>query len=288
MKIRLIATVLIVTLLSCNEINKTVEPTVTVSITPQKFFVDQIAGAWLNVNVMVPPGSSPATYEPTPLQMKSLANSSLYFKIGHIGFEKAWMSKLESINQGMKVVDTSKDLDLIVEKEWGCSHEHHHDHSHEGYNPHIWLSPNLVKKQATVICESLILQYPQYADTMKLNLDRFLAKCDSVSTDLDSSLIKAKGLSFIVYHPVWNYLAREYELNQISLEHNGKEATADKLKEVIDYAKNNNIKTIVAQKEFSDEQAKTIANEIGGEVLLLNPLDYNWFKVMHEFAGVFN
>lgn len=283
---------ILVGIVSCSSNEKSNQPTVTVSILPQKFFIDQIAGDWLKVNVMVPSGSSPATYEPTPLQMRNLANSSTYFRIGHIGFEKSWMEKLISVNPAMKVVDTSKDLDLIVEQEWdadhGHEHHHHHGHSHEGFNPHIWLSPNMVKQQVTVMYTSLIDQYPEYKDTMTVNLHNFLNRCDSLSKVLDQSLTNAKGTSFIVYHPVWNYLARDYGLNQISIEHNGKEATVDKLKEIIDYAKNNNIKIIIAQKEFSDAQAKTIANEIDGEVLLLNPLDYYWFKVMQEFAAVFN
>jgi len=122
---------------------------------------------------------------------------------------------------------------------------------------------------------------------MKLNLNLFIQKCDSLEENLNKKLLKAVGTPFIVYHPVWNYLARDYGLKQISIEHNGKEATADKLKDIIDFAKEHDIRIIIAQKEFSASQAKTIANEIGGEVLLLNPLDYDWFKVMQEFEHVF-
>lgn len=278
-------------LFACSSnINKETEPTVTVSVVPQKFFVDKIAGSWLKVNVMVPVGSSPATYEPTPKQMQSLSHSSAYLRIGHIGFEKAWMKKFVSLNPEMKVVDTSKDLELIVEEEFGVVHTDHHGHSHthEGYNPHIWLSPNLVKEQAIVIYKSLCEMYPDYKEDMTQNLEVFIQQIDSTNNELKEQLAKVKGTPFIVYHPVWNYLARDFKLKQIAIEHNGKEATIKKMKQIIDFAKANDIHLIFAQKEFNAAQAKSIADEINGKVLLLNPLDYNWFNTMHEFSSAFN
>lgn len=288
-KLIIIVGILLVFLACNNSSTNKSKPTVTVSIVPQKFFVNQIAGSWLNVNVMVPPGSSPATYEPTPIQMKKLSESQLYFKLGHIGFEKGWMSKLASINSNMKIIDTSKDLDLIEEEEFGVVHSdgHGHSHVHEGFNPHTWLSPELVKEQAKVIYNELLLAYPEHADSMKINLDAFIVKIDSTNRVLEEQLRHLSGVSFIVYHPVWTYLAHDYNMNQVAIEFNGKEATAKKLKEVIDFARANNIKVVFAQKEFDASQAKSIANEINGEVVLLNPLDYDWFKVMHEFGQAF-
>ncbi|MBI9066958.1 MAG: zinc ABC transporter substrate-binding protein [Salinivirgaceae bacterium] len=265
------------------------KPTLTVSIIPQQFFVNQIAGNWLSVNVMVPPGGSPATYEPTPQQMMSLSNSQAYFKIGHLSFEDAWMDKLASVNSTMKIIDTSEGLELISDEDIKEEEVHHdHDgHQHRGVNPHIWLSPNLVKHQAQIILKNLIELYPEHKETMQQNLNNFVTKCDSTQRTLDSLLENAKGSSFIVYHPVWSYLARDYSLKQIAIEHNGKEATADKLKHIIDLAKAENIKVIFVQKEFSDAQAQTIAREIDGKVVHLNPLAYNWFESMREFGEAF-
>ncbi len=275
---------------SCiNNSNEETKPTVTVSIVPQKFFVDQIAGSWLNVNVMIPPGGSPATYEPTPLQMTNLSKSLVYFRIGHIIFEKAWMHKLTSIHPELKVVNTSEGIDLIAEEAFGNEHieSSGHSHRHEGYNPHIWLSPDLVKKQTQVICKTLCELYPEHAVEMNENLKRFFMQIDSVHSVLNENLKSAHGSSFIVYHPVWSYLAKDYGLKQIAIEHNGKEATADKMRQIIDFANENSIRIIFVQKEFSDDQAKSIANEINGSVAPLNPLDYNWFNIMKEFGDVF-
>jgi len=271
----------------CNNEQHKYKPTVTVSIIPQKFFVDKIAGDWLSVNVMIPPGSSPATYEPTPMQMKELSKSQIYFRIGHITFEKAWMDKLKSVNPNMKIVDTSEGLDLISEEAFGNNKlENQHTHN-TGYNPHIWLSPVLVKEQAKKIFNILKDEYPEHKEVMEANLKDFLIICDSVKENLDVKLKNANGTGYIVYHPVWSYLARDYNLKQIAIEHNGKEPTADKLKYIIDFAKKNNIKIVFVQKEFSDIQAQTISKEIGGRVATMNPLDYNWLNTMKEFGDVF-
>lgn len=290
MKQFLVYITIIILLSGCSGGQKSGQPIVSASIVPQQFFINQIAGNWLKVNVMVPPGSSPATYEPTPIQMKNLTHSDIYFRIGHIGFEKAWMDKLASINPDMKVVNTAAGLDLIMEEEWNKDDHHDHDspdHNHDGYNPHIWLSPKLVKKQAESIFNVLSKKYPEHLTEMQSRLNRFLTKVDSVQNKLDRILDEQAETPFIVYHPVWTYLANDYHLKQIAIEHNGKEASVDKLKNIIDYAKANNIKLIIAQKEFNAAQAKTIASEINGEVLLLNPLDYDWFKIMNEFIRVF-
>lgn len=272
----------------CNNKQQPASKSVSVSIMPQKFFVDQLAGEWLDVNVMIPPGASPATYEPTPKQMTALSHAVLYFRIGHVGFEYAWMEKLASVNPAMKIIDTSKGLDLLSEDDHDHSmhagEDHHH---HHGVNPHIWLSPELVKQQAEIIAEALRVQFPEKSNEIEENLVAFQSKCDSVQFKMDEALENLEATTFIVYHPVWTYLAKEYALHEISIEQNGKEATPDRLKYVVDLAKEKDIRVIFVQKEFSDTQAKTIANEIQGEVVHLNPLAYNWFEILAEFVDVF-
>ena len=282
----LFSTVLILS--SCGSKKADLKPTVTVSIIPQQFFVNQIAGNWLNVNVMIPPGSSPATYEPTPRQMKELSNSKLYFQIGHIGFEKAWINKFESISEDIKFIDTSNGLKLINDEGLEDKTHNNHNHSHGGFNPHIWLSPKMVKVQVQIMFDKLKIAFPEHANEMKLKLDTFNIKCDSLQLQLDKVLSNKSGVGFIVYHPVWSYLARDYNLRQIAIEQDGKEASPDKLKAIIDFARKNDIHIVFVQKEFSDMQARTIANEIDGEVVRLNPLDYDWFNTMKEFGELFD
>jgi zinc transport system substrate-binding protein len=271
-------------IIGCNSNNNS-NPTISVSVTPQKYFIDKLAGEWLDVNVMVPPGASPATYEPTPKQMTKLSDSKLYFRVGHIGFEKAWMEKLQSVNPGMNIIDVSEGLSLIMEEE-SCSghsnHEHGHHH-HHGYNPHIWLSPKLVKHQVKIMGEKLQASFPQHQKEIVENQNTLLHSIDSLHKVLSTEFSTMHQKAFIVYHPVWTYLAKEYGLEQVALEYNGKEASADKLKTVVDFAKEKDIHLIFIQKEFSDEQAKSVANEIDGKVISMDPLGYNWFKTINSF-----
>jgi len=286
MKHILILALFAITISGCKTSQRNTKPTVTVSIIPQKFFIDQIAGEWLTVNVMIPPGASHAVYEPTPQQMLLLSNSQAYFKIGNISFEKAWMKKISSVNKKMKVYDTSTGIELTHE-EHSCDHDGE-EHHHGAYNPHIWLSPRLVKIQAVNIYNSLAELFPQHSIEMKSNLESFISKCDSVENRLIKNLEPQKGKSFIVYHPVWTYLAQDLGMHQVAIEHNGKEATAKQLATVVSIAKENDIRMIFIQKEFSSAQAETIAKEIGGNVVVMNPLAYEWFNTMSEFESAFN
>ncbi len=286
--------VLIFTGFSCkNHVKKNSSNTVTVTVLPQKFFVNQIAGSWLNVNVMIPDGSSHHTYEPTPQQMKELSNSDAYFSTGQMPFEHAWVDKFKSVNPGLKIFDVSNGISLIAESELCLHDNHNHNHGHnhlhsnnnsnDYYNPHIWLSPAEVKIQAQNIFNALKTVYPQHQGLMAKNLDNFLLKCDSVNIEIENRLKPFKGASFIVYHPAWTYLARNYGLNEIAIEHNGKEATITIIKDIVDFAKSNNIKLVFVQKEYSQMQAQTIASQINGNVVELNPLNYNWYTNVDDF-----
>lgn len=286
--------VLVLFLSSCTMKNiKTGKRTITVSIVPQKFFVEQIGDTLFKVNIMVPPGASPASYEPTPKQMIDLSNSEIYFKIGHIPFEKAWMGKISSVNKNLKIIDSSEGMNLIDEEDSCCADNEQHagvsatHHSHSGYNPHTWLSPHLVKQQSKIIYKTLCEFYPEYKEQMQHNFQKFIAQIDSVDENIRLRLKKVTTKKFIVFHPVWTYFARDYGLEQKSIEQNGKEASAKRMAEVISFAKQNKITHLLVQKEFDTNQAATIAKEINGKVVIMNPLDYNWFNTMESISVFF-
>lgn len=264
------------------------------SLVPQKFFVEQISDTLFDINIMVPPGASPATYEPTPKQIMDLSNSQVYFRIGHIPFEKAWIKKISSVNKNLKIIDTSDGMNLIYEEESCCDNNNNQKttsgnsyHSHSGYNPHTWLSPDLVKKQSEIICKTLCEFYPKYEMQMQLNFKKFIAKIDSVDKSIRRRLKNVRTKKFIVFHPVWTYFADTYGLEQQAIEQNGKEASAKRMAEVVSFAKKNSITRLLVQKEFDTNQAETIAEEINGKVVIMNPLDYNWFRTMELITHFF-
>lgn len=257
---------------------------ITVSILPQKYFVEKIIGDYFKINVMIPPGASPVTYEPTPIQMKELSVSALYIRIGHIEFEKAWMSKLQNINPNMHVIDQSLSANLI-EPEENKEREHEHfGHHHHGVDPHIWTSPREVKKQAALLYEYFMNNYPGLKLEMTNNYMNFLNEIDSLDNYLNEELNAFQGRKFLVFHPALTYFARDYGLEQISIEIDGKEPTPSNIQEVIELAKKEDIKVVFVQKQFSTHNAEVIANEINGRVVQIDPLSEDWSESIKYIA----
>ena len=265
----------------------------TVSILPQKFFVEKIVGDKMRVNVMVKPGSSPATYEPKTSQMKLLSKSQIYFSIG-VPFEKAWLNRFKNSNKDMLIADTSKGIKKVKmvahhhedEKEHdGMGHSNDEEH---GLDPHIWLEPSLVKIQAKNIYDALVQVDKENIDYYKSNLDKFLKQLDSLDEKIKKVLKNYENKAFMVFHPSWGYFARRYHLEQISIEIEGKEPKPGQLVELVKKAKEHNIKIVFVSPQFSQSGAKTISNSINGTVSSIDPLSEKWdenlIKVANEIA----
>ena len=242
---------------------------ITVSILPQRTFVQRIGGEHVEVNVMVSPGESPATYEPSPAQLRALSEADAYVSIG-VPFEQAWLDRIASGNAEMMMVDTTEGIQRMG--------------GPENPDPHIWLSPRLVKVQAETIYAALAKLDAAHAKDFQDNLNAFLADIDALDAEIRETLAGVEQRSFIVFHPSWGYFARDYGLEMMPIEVGGQEASAAELAEMIARAREEGIKVIFAQPEFSTEAAETIADEIGGEVLLISPLAEDWLANMRRVA----
>ena len=274
---------------------------VAVSISPQAEFVEQIGGDKVSTVVMIPPGASVHSYEPTPSQLKDLSNAKIYVEVGSgVDFELAWMDDLLSVNSDMYVVNSSKGIQLITmgedeldehEEEAENETEEHaeeEEHDHTGLDPHVWTSPQEAKIMVKNIYEGLVVVDPDNEATYKQNYDAYIAKLDEADAKLKNALAGKEGSSFIVYHPSWGYLADDYGLHEISIEVEGKEPSAQDMQKLINTAKEKGINVIFVQKGFSTASAQTIAEQIGGEVVEVDPLakDYidNLDRVSNAFA----
>ncbi len=275
---KLLLLFVVLLLASCNSKHETEKDTVFVSIAPQKYFVEQIAGNLVNVEVMVQPGNSPADYEPLPSQMIKLGEAKLYFSIG-VPFEEAWLPKLKKQNAKLKIVPTDRNVPKIK------IDEHSHDEHHHGeFDNHIWLDPERVKIQALNIAEALG-NYDSYnAQLYNQNLAKFIDQLDSVKSEIDSILERKEHRSFLVYHPVLGYFADRFKLHQHAIEQDGKEPSPLQLKETIEFCRKHDIHTIYVQKEFSKKSAGVVASEIEGSIVELNPLAYNYLENLVSIA----
>jgi len=260
-------------------------PIVSVSILPQKYFIEKLAGENVEVNVLIPPGASPATYEPTLTQLTKLDQSNVYMRIGHIGFELSWMDRILSVNPDMKIIDLSFGVDIIHEE--GNHGDDHPGHVHGGVDPHIWMSAINAKTIVNNIYQELILMLPNHKDSLEIRYLALEQELDSLHHLLTYSLKEIKQKSFLIYHPALTYFARDYGLNQYPLEIEGKMPSPTHLKKLIDLGRKENINSIFIQSQFDRRNAEVLAEEIDAKIIPFNPLDEQWDKQMLYIAKQF-
>jgi len=276
---------------------------VFVSIAPQKYFVQQIGKDFVEVHVMVQPGADPHTYEPKPKQMVALARAQLYFAIG-VEFEKARLKKIAAANPQIKVIYTDQGIRKIPmpahlqhdEEKKDQKSEHvavveHGDgdepHEHGGLDPHIWLSPPLVLQQAQTMLTALQSVDEAHHDAYQANFEAFASEIEALDAELRNIFAGRQGLEFIVFHPAWGYFARAYGLVQIPVEIEGKNPKPAQLTELIESAKEKDVKVIFVQPQFSTKSAELIAREIDGQVVFADPLAADWANNLRAVAAKF-
>ena len=265
---------------ACSNGNRQSEKaTITVTLEPLRYFTEAIAGDHFQVVSMVPEGSSPETYDPAPQQLVDLSKSQAYLRIGYIGFEQAWMDKLQANAPHTKVFDTSRGVELIR----GKGHRHGNHYHEGGVEPHIWNST----RNATVIAENVCAALCELDSTHRTE---YRYRTDSLKqviaqTDRDiRNLLQQADSAFMIYHPALSYFARDYDLKQISIEEGGKEPSPAQLKHLIETCRNNNVNIIFVQQEFDQHNAQLIADELGIRIVPINPLSYHWQEEMMGIA----
>jgi zinc transport system substrate-binding protein len=268
-------------------------PLIAVTIEPQRAFVEAVAGERFRVTCMVPQGSSPETYDPTPQQLVALGQSRAYLRIGYIGFETVWMDKLCQNAPQMATFNLADGIRPIYE-----AHGHAHaaagdpkvtasdpkDGAHPaGIEPHIWMSAENVRIIVDHIAEALTkldaahaAEFAQRADSLK----QVVSRTDSTVR----SLLPAEGAAFLIFHPSLSYFARDYGLQQISIEEGGKEPSPAHLKALIEQSRTLRPKLIFVQPEFDVRNARTLAADLHLDILTVNPLSYDWADEMIRVA----
>jgi zinc transport system substrate-binding protein len=286
MKQCILAILLSTLAISCHPHREAAEkPVISVSILPQEYFLKQLAGNLVEINVMIPPGASPATYEPTVAQLGKLEQSASYFKMGYLGFELSWMDKIRSVNPEMTIVDLSKGVELIDEIEG--EHENHHGHSHGGIDPHLWLSVTNARIISRNIHRELLHMYPDQEEELTHRYEKFSVSLDSLQEAIHLKLDGLEDRNFMIYHPALTYFARDYQLVQHSLEIEGKTPSPAHLRAMTDLAREHHITRILIQDQFDRKNAQVLAQEIGGELIEFDPLDPNWMDQMLYIADQF-
>jgi zinc transport system substrate-binding protein len=255
---------------------------VAVSILPQKFFAEAIGGEHLRVQVMVRPGFEPATYDPTPRQLAELAQAELYFAIG-VPFERTWLPRFQAASPHMRVVPTQRG---IRRRAMDAGLGTDADASTEWPDPHIWLSPPLVRIQAMNMLEALVAADPAHAADYRRGYAGLALTINRVDDAILGALTTAhlEHNGFMVFHPAFGYFAAAYGLTQIPIEVEGKEPGPKQLAALIRTARKDGIAVVFVEPQFSRKAARTIAAAIGGTVTPIDPLSEDWPKGMRAIA----
>jgi zinc transport system substrate-binding protein len=248
------------------------ERIITVSIAPFKYFVEAIAGDDFKVNVMVPAGSDPHVYEPFPEQINKLRKSVGYISNGYLGFEMNWLDRFYETNKSMKRLSLGENIDPLV-----SGHQHEGEHI-EGADPHYWVSPKCAIKMALSVKDFLSGLNPSQSLKYLANYQSFILKIQDLDKKALELFSTVKKRSFMIYHPNLAYIARDYGLEEIPVEFEGKEPPPARLKELIDHARVDGVKTIFVQREYDTKNAKAIAGEIGAKLKIIDPLSEDWLK----------
>ena len=251
-----------------------------VTIPPQRFLVERIGGGKIETLALVPPGADPHVYEPTPRQLALMSRAKVYFKLGSgIEFEKAWLDKFISINPKMTVCDTSAGIALLPSSGG-------HRHSSENNDPHVWLSPRNAARMTENIVLCLAEIDPGNKELYLRNSRQLQSELRILDQEISSILEPHQGGAFLVFHPAWAYFAADYGLTEIAIEDEGKEPSARRLRDLVDKARRQNMKTIFVSPPFATASAAAVAREIGAGLVELAPLSEDYIANLKRAASL--
>lgn len=244
---------------------------VVVSILPQEWFIEQIGGDLVDSSVLVGPGHSPATFEPTPKQIAELQGADLFIAAG-VPFERGLVPRIKAMRDGPR---------LCGPESAGTD-----DHDHHEIDPHTWLDPRQALVMADTMCAEMCRLAPASADQFQARLADLKVRLDTLDRDLRAELGPYQGREFFVFHPAFGHFAAAYGLTQVAVEDHGHEPGPQQLAAVIDLAKAKGARAIIVQPQFSQKSAGTVARAADLEVVALDPLSSEYDANLRHIASV--
>lgn len=266
------------------------KPVVTVSVLPQLYFLEELAGDLVEVNVMVPPGASPASYEPDLKQMALLEQSALYLNIGSLGFEQAWLQKIRDLYPELRMVSLAESIDQIPQQaddharqdpgqhnRENPAHEHDgHAHEHGSLDPHIWMSARNGRIIARDVASALNELLPEQHALIGQRLRKLDSSLQQLDLEIENRLASLEQRSFMIYHPALGYFARDYQLKQHALESEGRAPSVAHMQDMVNLGRKEGIRTVFIQSQFDRANAETLARSLNAKVVQIDPLATDW------------
>lgn len=240
---------------------------VAASIAPLADFCSEVGGDLVEVELLVPPGASPHTYEPTARQMRFVGDAEMLVLNG-LELE-SWATDVmkRAGNSSALTVITSEAVpvrQLIKAGGGECGDEH------AAYNPHVWLDPGLAALQVNAIAEGLADVDPDNGEIYLENARDYsqgLGELDGRIMEETAAFSKKK---FISFHPSFSYFARRYGLEEVgSIEKlPGKEPSAREFSSLIEKARDQGVAVVFSEPQFDPRTAEALAAEAGAAVIV--------------------
>ena len=266
------------------------KPKVAVSMPPHKFLVQRIGGEFVDVLVVLPPGQSHGTYDPTPQQLVELSSAQAYLTVG-VEVERSIVKRLKENAPNLRIADLQQGIELATfEYQGGTAHDHHegdhHDHNHEvgAPDPHTWLDPVLFARQGHNVAAVLAQLDPEHAELFKTRAAELEKELVVLDGELAKVLKPLQGTDIFVYHAAYGYFARRYGLNQVAIESGGQEPGAEYLARITQRAKEANAKVIFVQPQYSKAQAQNLAATIHAAVVPMDHMSENYIQELRSMA----
>ncbi len=265
---------------SCHTTPREREDVIYVSIAPIKYIVEGIVGSDFDIRVMVPAGGSPETFEPTPKQYIALNEAQAVMSTGLIDFETSLLDQLEDKS---RLVNLSEGVEVLAGT---CSHNHADGHHHHhGVDPHIWTSPKELQRMAKNCYSAINKIFPDslhYTDNYQALESSLIELDEQISEAIERSAIK----SFVIHHPAYTYFARDYNIEQVAIEDDGKDPSTRRIGEIIERARREGVHQILYQNQFPSSVVDVIALDAEAEAVAVDPLSEDILSHLLEFTEI--
>jgi zinc transport system substrate-binding protein len=255
-------------------------------IPPLRYLVEQIGGKHVNVGVLVQPGQDPHTFDPSPQQFVALGQAAAFFKVD-MPFETAILERVQEGNQRLVVVDATAGIKKLPLVGPCCEESGHDDHAHSSdeLDPHVWLSPPLLKTMAANIAEGLCRLDPAHAKEYRRNLSALDRRLDALHRQIARKLAPYRGRTFYVFHPGFAYFADAFGLQEKAVQLGGQMPTGKYLYALIKQAKAEGVKTVFVQPEFDPQSMQGVADALGAQIVQINGLGENVIADIEDIAA---
>lgn len=259
------------------------KPRVLVSIPPYLYFVEKIAGDLVEVSTLAPEGSNPHIFEPTPKQIQEIYQAKVWIRLGE-SFEYKVAKTLESQHKDLLVVDLSKTVPLLTSHDH-CNCGHSHDHHAEAQDLHIWMSPILAKKQADVIAKALEEAFPEHKDLFATRLASFQEELDQLHILIKEKLLPFASQAVLVSHPAFAYFCKDYDLEQISIEVEGKDPRPQDISSVIENAEKAHVRLVLIQEQYNNKGALALADRLKVPTFSTDPYSSKYEQMLLDITS---